>query len=84
MTKLPALAIALVATATAALAASEMLEPEQADIIRIEVAPEDLTRCQETLAQVAMMPVTTDSGRPLAEVSSDLPTVACVAVDTAV
>ncbi|WP_425071995.1 hypothetical protein [Sagittula sp. S175] len=79
MTKLPALAIALAATATAAFAATEIIVPEQPEVIEIEVAPQDLARCQETLAQVAAMPIVSDSGYELpASAASGLPTVACV------
>ncbi|MBP0484070.1 hypothetical protein [Sagittula salina] len=82
MTKLPVLVFAIAATATAAIAASDMLAPQDHGVIEIEVAPEDLSRCQETLAQVAAMPAVSDSGHALpASATQGLPSVACVVRD---
>lgn len=82
MNKLPVYLFALSATATAAFAATEFLAPVEQEVIEIEVSPDELARCQETLAQVAQMPIVSDSGRPLPASSADgLPSVACVVRD---
>lgn len=78
-------AFAATLATTAVAATTQVIAPEMgssADVITIEVAPEELARCQETLAQVASMPVTTDRGTPLpVSADDDLPRVACVAVE---
>ena len=76
-------AIAATVTATAVAAATQVVAPQGdargGDVITIEVAPEELARCRETLAQVAAMPAVSDDGTPLpVSASAGLPQVACV------
>lgn len=49
-----------------------------AEVIRIEVAPEDLDRCRETLSQVMAAPVEAEGVTPAA--TGALPQAVCVAV----
>ncbi|MGR3481813.1 hypothetical protein [Salipiger marinus] len=82
MLRLTLLTAITTCTAVAAFAATEALMTENTTVIDIEVAPEDLARCEMTLQQVAGMPVVTDSGSPmLVDESADLPSVRCVATE---
>jgi hypothetical protein len=80
MTKF-ATTLALVSSAIALpFAAEAVMQPQAVEVIEIEVAPEDLARCQETLSQVMQMDAVTDGGAPLPPYhSADLPSVTCVA-----
>ena len=72
---------AAVATAAAATAfgGTEVEPTASADVIEIEVPAHKLAECQETLAQVANMPVVTDTGTPvLFPADQSLPSVRCV------
>ncbi|MCR8546788.1 hypothetical protein M4578_03030 [Salipiger sp. P9] len=81
MTRLIALAAAATCISVAAFAATEALMAEEPCVIEIEVAPQDLARCRETLRQVGQRPAVTDSGSPiLLDRTSGLPGVICVAV----
>jgi hypothetical protein len=54
--------------------------PDAQDTIWIEVAPQDLARCQATLAHVAQVPAVADNGSALWQVRDPgLPAVACMA-----
>ncbi len=80
MKRLALLTAAATCTAVAAYAATEVLAPDAATVIEIEVAPHELAECRETLQQVASMPAVADDGTPLLfESSDDLPQVRCVA-----
>ncbi|EPX85581.1 hypothetical protein [Salipiger mucosus] len=84
MTRLIALTTAAACAAAAAFAATETLSQRPGDVIEIEVAPERLAECRETLQQVAQRPAVTDDGSPiLVDTTEDLPGVVCVAVPEA-
>ncbi|CUH77848.1 hypothetical protein [Tropicibacter naphthalenivorans] len=83
MKKLLAYSVVLMGTAAGALAATDMLVPEEPTVIEIEVDAVDLERCRETLAQVAMTPAVADNGsRLLFAADESLPTVTCVVKNT--
>lgn len=74
---------ALLFAAAGAVAATDVLLVDTPTVIEIEVDAADLARCQETLAQVAQMPVVTDNGSATwFSNADDLPQVACVLKDT--
>ncbi|APZ53558.1 hypothetical protein [Salipiger abyssi] len=82
MTRLIVLTAAATCVSVAAYAATEALMTNEPEVIVIEVAPEELADCEETLRQVGQMPAVTDSGSPmLIDRASDLPSVACEAVE---
>ena len=70
---------ALILTGAGALAATAALGPQEPEVIEIAVAAQALDACRETLAQVAQIPVRSDSGLPVFfQPDSDLPIVRCV------
>ena len=78
------IAAAMTTAAVAAVAATDIQTTSKADVIEIQVPAHKLAECQETLAQVAGMPVVTDAGTPvLFPATQDLPSVRCVAEPTA-
>lgn len=80
MQRLALFTAAATCTAVAAFAATEVLAPDAATVIEIEVAPHELAECRETLQQVAGMPAVADDGTPLLfQSAEDLPQVRCVA-----
>lgn len=83
MYRLAALTTATVMIAVTGFAASDVLMPGAPEVIRIEVAPEDLADCRQTLQEVGAMPGVADDGTPLVfDDTDELPSVVCtLAID---
>lgn len=78
MFRLALLSAAAATVAVTAFAGVDAFITGKPDVIRIEVAPEELAACERTLREVGVMPGVTDNGSPIVfDNTDDLPTVVC-------
>ncbi|MDO6585407.1 hypothetical protein Q4543_07740 [Salipiger sp. 1_MG-2023] len=78
MFRLAALSVAAAMIAVTGFAATDAMITETPEVIRIEVAPDQLADCERALREVGAMPGVADDGSPLLfEGSAGLPTVVC-------
>ncbi|EIE53096.1 hypothetical protein [Salipiger aestuarii] len=78
MFRLAALGAAAATVAVTAFAGVDAVISDEPEVIRIEVAPQELADCQRTLREVGAMPVVSDNGSPVVFAGADaLPTVVC-------
>ncbi|MHA7870440.1 MAG: hypothetical protein ACX93U_23455 [Salipiger thiooxidans] len=82
MTRLIVLTVFATCASVAAFAATEAMMSEEAEVIKIEVSPDELADCRQSLREIGQMPAVTDSGSPiLFDDTTDMPSVACVVTE---
>ena len=82
MTRLIVLTVVATCASVAAFAATEAMMSEEAEVIKIEVSPDELADCRKSLREIGQMPAVTDSGSPiLFDDTTDMPSVACVVTE---
>ena len=60
----------------------QQLADHGAEVIKIEVSPDELAECRQSLREIGQMPAVTDSGSPiLFDDTNDMPGVACVVTE---
>lgn len=78
MFRLAALSVAAAMIAVTGFAATDAMITAPPEIIRIEVAPDQLADCERTLREVGAMPAVADDGSPLLfDGGTGMPSVVC-------